>query len=51
MFGEWELIIIWDTDETDVYEYETEAEAEAAGRNMKMALGNQIAWYGVRKEA
>jgi len=51
MFRKWELVIVWDTDDTDVYEYETEAEAEEAGHNMKIALGNQIAWYGVRKGA
>lgn len=47
--GDWELIIVWDTDDTDIYEYRTEEEATQAGRNMKMALGNQIAWWGTRK--
>lgn len=49
MFGKWELVIVWDTNDTDVYEYDTREKAEVAGRNMKMALGNQIAWYGVRE--
>lgn len=47
--GDWELIIVWDTDDTDIYEYRTEEEATQAGRNMKIALGNQIAWWGTRK--
>lgn len=45
----YELVVVWDTGEKNVYQYETEAEAEAAGHNMKMALGNQIAWYGTRR--
>lgn len=48
-FGDWELIVVWDTDDTDIYEYHTEDEATQAGRNMKIALGNQIAWWGIRK--
>jgi hypothetical protein len=46
----WELVIVWETGEQDIYEYETEQEAEAAGRGMRIALGNQIGWYGVRRK-
>ena len=28
MFGKWELVIVWDTNDTDVYEYKTREEAE-----------------------
>ena len=44
-----ELVIIWDTGEKDVYTYNTEIEAETSGKNFKMAFGNQISWFGVRK--
>lgn len=47
-FGEWELVVIWESDETDIYEYETREEAERGMTQMKMALGNQIEWCGVR---
>lgn len=45
-----ELVIVWDSGETNVYEYATEEKAEQAGANMKMALGDQIAWYGSRRK-
>lgn len=46
----YELVIIWTTGENDIYEYGTREAAEKAGRNMKMALGSQIAWYGTRQK-
>lgn len=46
-----ELVVVWDNGEKDVYEYATEEKAEQAGANMKMALGNQIRWYGSRRKA
>lgn len=46
----YELVIIWTTGEKDTYEYDTREAAEKSGRNMKMALGNQIAWYGTRQK-
>lgn len=45
----WELVVIWEDGDGVTYTYDTEAEAEEAGKGMKMALGNQIKWYGVRK--
>jgi hypothetical protein len=48
--NKWELVVIWDEGDGVTYIYDTEEEAEEAGRGMKMALGNQIKWYGVRKE-
>ena len=50
--GKWELVVVWafgDVDK-DVYEYDTEAQAEKAGAGMKMALGDQIEWYGTRPQ-
>ena len=46
-----ELVVVWDCGGKDVYEYATEEEAEQAGANMRMALGDQIAWYGSRRKA
>jgi len=43
-----ELVIIWDTGDKEVFSYKDEATAERAERNMKKALGNQIAWSCVR---
>lgn len=45
----YELVIIWDTGEKDVYEYKTEAEAEQAAINLKFAFGKQIHWTGIRE--
>lgn len=43
-----ELVVIWDTGERQIYPYPTEADAEQGGRNMRMAFGKQIAWCGTR---
>jgi len=45
-----ELVVVWENGDTDVYEYINEAEAEQHGRDMKTALGNQIAWWGTRRK-
>lgn len=46
----YELVIIWENGNLDVYEYDSQESAEQAGVNMVMALGNQIAWYGTRRK-
>lgn len=47
-----ELIIIWDDGRKDICGgYADQETAETAGQGMRMAFGNQIAWYGVRKGA
>jgi hypothetical protein len=48
--GMQELVVVWENGDTDVYEYINEAEAEQHGRDMKTALGNQIAWWGTRRK-
>lgn len=45
-----ELVVVWETGDRDVYKYDSRDSAERHGRDMKMALGDQIAWYGIRKE-
>lgn len=45
----YELIIIWEDGEKEIYAYRTEEKAEITGAEMKKAFGNQISWYGVRK--
>lgn len=44
----YELVVVWDDKSKDVWEYASEEGAEQAGENMRMALGNQIAWCGTR---
>ena len=46
----YELVVVWDTGEKDIYTYNTLDEAEQAGRDKKVALGNQIAWTGTRRK-
>lgn len=43
-----ELVIVWETGERDVYEYGDRESAEKGAAGMRMALGNQIRWSGVR---
>lgn len=45
----YELVVIWETGERDVFGYRTEERAERAGQEMKMVFGNQISWVGVRR--
>lgn len=47
---DWELVVVWETGETDVFEYETEEKAEQGGKNVKMACGTQVQWYGTRRK-
>lgn len=44
-----ELIVVWSTGDTNVYEYDTQEEAVIGADRMRMAFGKQIAWTGVRK--
>lgn len=48
--GKYELVIVWSNGDKDIYEYDTKEKATSAGDGMKMALGNQIEWYGVRPQ-
>jgi hypothetical protein len=45
-----ELVIIWETGEKEIYAYSTLERAERTGREMKKVFGNQINWYGTRKK-
>lgn len=44
-----ELVVVFCDGEKAVYLYPTAESAEYGGENMKMALGNQVEWYGVRQ--
>lgn len=46
----YELVIVWENGDKDIYEYPTEEKALEAGKGMKTALGNQIAFWCVRKK-
>lgn len=48
--GLYELVIVWENGDKDIYEYKTREDAEKGADNMKMANGEQIAWAGVRKQ-
>lgn len=44
-----ELVVIWEDGDKNIYPYESEELAKQGQRNMCMAFGRQIAWSGVRK--
>ena len=48
--GNYELVVVWHGGDASVYEYATEEEARDGGESMKMALGNQVCWWGVRPQ-
>ena len=43
-----ELVVIWENGEKDIFTYQTREKAEKAGQGMQTALGKQIAFYCVR---
>ena len=43
------LIVKWFDGSVDEYSYNNEDAAITAADNMKMALGNQISWTGIRR--
>lgn len=45
----YELVIIWETGEKEVYAYTTREKAERTGEEMKKVFGRQISWAGVRE--
>lgn len=45
----YELVVIWETGEKEIYAYATREKAEETSANMKKVFGNQIAWTGVRE--
>ena len=45
----YELIVIWETGEKEIFGYATEEEAQVAGNGYSVAFGNQVAWVGIRK--
>ena len=46
----YELVIAWGSGEKEVYEYKTQEEAEQGAKNMEIALGEQIRWWGIRRK-
>lgn len=47
--GKWELVVVT-VDGVETYEYSTLEETEEAQRGMKMVLGNQLLWVGIREQ-
>ena len=47
----YELVVVWSNGDKNVYSnYPLEEMAENSGKSMKMAFGNQITWWGVRRQ-
>lgn len=47
----YELVVIWDTGEKEVYEHMTEEEAQRSLKHLQFVFGNQISWMGIRKRS
>lgn len=45
-----ELVVVWYDGTKDVYDYDKRADAERAELGMRVALGTQIQWSGVREK-
>ena len=45
-----EVVIIWETGEKEVYAYKTEEEARTTEKELKKIFGNQISWIYTRKK-
>jgi hypothetical protein len=45
----YELVVIWDSGEKDVYDYETYEAAKRGEASMRMIFGCQIAWTGINE--
>ena len=46
----YELVIIWEDNEKQIYEYDTAEEAQKGADNMVMAFGRQIQFTCVRRK-
>lgn len=47
--GKYELVVVWDSGDKEIYEYPTKEEAETAKRGFETAFGNQL-WVCVREQ-
>ena len=45
----YELIVIWETGEKEIFEYATEEEAQKACNDFRTIFDNQVTWAGIRK--
>ena len=45
-----ELVVVWYDGSKNIYEYDSREKAEEGEDNMRMALGNQVAWCGIRRK-
>lgn len=46
---EYELVIVWDSGEREIYTYKTKAEAIKAKAEWEFVFGNQL-WAGIREK-
>ena len=47
----YELVVIWETGEKEVYDHMTEEEAQRSLKHMQFVFGKQISWMGIRKRS
>lgn len=47
---DYELVVVWDNGDKNIYPYRTEEEAEQGADRMRMAFGRQITWCGTRRK-
>lgn len=47
----YELVIIWNTGEKEIYKYTNRLEALMIKHGYEVAFGNQIEWLGIREVA
>ena len=45
----YELVVIWDDGEKEVFSYPTESEAKEAELGYQKSFGNQLQWTGIRR--
>lgn len=45
----YELVVIWETGEKEVYEHMTKEEANRSLKYLQTVFGKQISWMGIRK--
>ena len=47
----YELIIIWESGEKEVYSYDSKEKAKKIEEGYKIVFGNQISWTGITEKA
>ena len=48
--GYWELIVVYENGDDNIWVYESEEAAREAEQSVRLAAGNQIQWTGIRPQ-